>query len=279
MLQAPTLIGSVIERGAFAPVARSIAAPPPMAGRAMPGLYDHERATLHGASWFSELPSPLRIAILGSARVSQVEAGALLAHRGDKASVWMGVASGALRLDTALRDGRGFTLDFVGPGHWVGDIALIDDRPHDLDVTAHVRSKLLFVSKPDLRRLIADYDELGNGLLQLNCRRLRHMFRRFEELQSLPLPQRLACQLQRLAHQFGRTVDEGISIDLALSQSDIAAVVGGSRQRINRALRQLHLEGIVGLGEPRVLVRDAARLEAVADGRLLLPEHGASSSA
>lgn len=247
--------------------------------RAQPGLLEDERATLHAGPWFNELPGPLRVAILASARVRLVDAGTLLARRGDAASAWIGVARGALRLGTALADGRDFTLDFVGPGQWFGDIALIDDRPLELDVLAHVPSKLLFVSKPDLQRLVADFDELGPGLLQLNCQRLRYMFRRFEELQTLPLPQRLARQLQRLAHQFGRPVDEeGVRIDLHLSQTDLAAIVGGSRQRVNRTLRQLHLEGTVRLGDMRMLVLDDERLAAVAEGRHLLSDAGATVS-
>ncbi|MES2098301.1 MAG: Crp/Fnr family transcriptional regulator [Pseudomonadota bacterium] len=242
------------------------------AGRAQPGLLDDERATLHAGPWFNELPGPLRVAILGSARVRLVDAGTVLARRGDTASAWIGVARGALRLGTPLADGRDFTLDFVGPGQWFGDIALIDDRPLELDVLAHVPSKLLFVSKADLQRLVAAFGELGPGLLQLNCQRLRHMFRRFEELQTLPLSQRLARQLQRLAHQFGRPVGEGVRIDLNLSQTDLAAIVGGSRQRVNRTLRQMHVEGIVRLGETRMVVREAGQLAAVAEGRHLLAE-------
>ena len=246
-------------------------------GRVQPGLLDDERATLHAGPWFNELSGPLRVAILGSARVRLVDAGTVLARRGDTASAWIGVARGALRLGTPLADGRDFTLDFVGPGQWFGDIALIDDRPLELDVLAHVPSKLLFVSKADLQRLVGAFGELGPGLLQLNCQRLRHMFRRFEELQTLALPQRLARQLQRLVHQFGREVDEGIRIDLNLSQTDLAAIVGGSRQRVNRTLRQMHVEGIVRLGETRMVVRRATELAAVAEGRHLLAEVGQAS--
>ncbi len=247
--------------------------------RVQAGLLDDERAALHANPWFGELPGSLRVAILGSARVRHVEAGAVLARRGDMASAWIGVVRGALRLGTPLADGRDFTLDFVGPGQWFGDIALIDDRPLELDVLAHVPSKLLFISKADLQRLVEGFGELGPGLLKLNCQRLRHMFRRFEELQTLSLPQRLAWQLQRLAHQFGRPVGEGVRIDLNLSQTDLAAIVGGSRQRVNRTLRQMHVEGIVRLGETRMVVREADQLAAVAEGRHLLAEVGHAAEA
>jgi len=96
------------------------------------------------------------------------------------------------------------------------------------------------------------------------------MVRRFEELHTLALPERLARELQRLAHRFGRAVEAGVSIELAVSQGDLAALVGGSRQRVNRALGQMQHAGIVSLGSTRLVLLDEERLEAVAQGRCVL---------
>ncbi|CAN5713103.1 hypothetical protein BH11PSE8_BH11PSE8_04250 [soil metagenome] len=245
----------------------------------VPGLRDEESASIQGGAWFAGLSEPLHEAILGYARVRQVRAGTRIAQRGDIAASWIGVAGGAVRLGTALADGRDFTLDFIGPSQWFGDIALIDDKPLDLDVTAHVPSTLLIVSKADLRRLVDNFAELGDALLQLNCQRLRHMLRRFEELQTLTLAQRLARQIQRLMRQFGRATACGLRIDLALSQADLAAMVGGSRQRVNRALRQMQARGIVQLGQARLSVMDEGLLDAVAGGKLVLGDAGAEAVA
>jgi CRP/FNR family cyclic AMP-dependent transcriptional regulator len=240
------------------------------AGPVHPELRLDENASIQAGLWFAELSEPLRHAIIGRARVRHVAPGTRLAQRGEPATSWFGVARGAVRLGTALSDGRNFTLDFVGPSQWFGDIALVDDKPLDLDVVAHGPVTLLQVSKLDLKRLLDSHDELRDALLQLNCQRLRHMFRRFEELHTLPLAQRLARQVQRLARQFGQPGTPGVCIELGVSQGDLAAMVGGSRQRVNRAWRQMHHLDIVRLGQSRLLVLDEARLEAVADGRLAL---------
>jgi CRP/FNR family transcriptional regulator, cyclic AMP receptor protein len=250
------------------------ARPKPMwpLGRTHPALLPEENLSIHAGAWFAELPEPLQVAILAVARVRQVAAGTSLARRGDMPASWFGVARGAVRLGTGLSDGRECTLDFLGPSQWFGDIELIDDRPLDLDVVAHVPSTLLVVSKADLRRLVASHPELGNALLQLNCQRLRHMLRRFEELHTLTLAQRLARQVLRLMRQFGRPMAQGLSVDLGLSQADLAAMVGGSRQRVNRALRQMHTQGIVQLGQSRLMVLSEVRLAAVAHGRVVLAD-------
>ncbi|MBS0446681.1 MAG: Crp/Fnr family transcriptional regulator [Proteobacteria bacterium] len=262
--------GLVIDR----PLSRLPQRPPasmPM-GREHPGLPAEESDRIRAGVWFAGLSEPLHAAILGHARVREVQAGALLARRGDAASQWIGVVRGALRLGMPLADGRNFTLDFVAPGQWFGDIALIDERPLDLDVSAQAPSTLLVVSKADLRRLVDGYDEFGDALLKLNCQRLRHLLRRIEELHTLPLAERLAREVQRLVRHFGRATPGGICIDLGLSQADLAAMVGASRQRINQTLRQMHCRGIVRLGDARLVVLDEARLKAVAEGRQALAD-------
>jgi CRP/FNR family transcriptional regulator, cyclic AMP receptor protein len=239
-------------------------------GRGHARLGDADNANLLASGWFGRLPQPVQAAIFASAQVRQVPAGAMLAQRGGAPFHWIGVVRGALRLGTALSDGRNLTLDFVGPGQWFGDVALTDGLPLDLDVQTHVQSTLLLIPKEGLRALVDRHGELGDALLQLNCQRLRHMFKRFEELHTLSLPQRLARQVLRLMRQFGRPVAEGVRIELGLSQGDLASMACGSRQRVNRSLRQLQCQGILQLGNARMVVLDAERLDAVAGGRLAL---------
>jgi len=234
-------------------------------------LRDDELSALQAGRWFAELPERLRRAIIDRAHVHRVAAGTRILQRGDAAGSWVGVARGAVRLGTALPDGRVFTLDFMGPGQWFGDIALCDNRGEDLDMVAHVPSTLLVVAKPDMHELMERSIEFRDALLQLNCQRLRRMVRRCEERHALSLPQRLARQVLQLARRFGRAAANGVRIDLAVSQGDLASMVGGSRQRVNRALRQMQQLGIMQLGPQRLLVLDVGGLDAVASGRTVLP--------
>jgi CRP/FNR family transcriptional regulator, cyclic AMP receptor protein len=258
----------------------ALRAPDPRAlGATSAVLRDDEFDALQAGRWFSELPEDLRHAIVGRARVHRVTAGARITQRGDAAGNWVGVARGALRLGTALSDGRVFTLDFMGPGQWFGDIALVDNRAEDLDMVAHVPSTLLIVGKQDMHELMEPSTEFRDALLQLNCQRLRRMYKRCEERHALSLPQRLAKQVLRLARQFGRPTATGVRIDLAISQGDLASMVGGSRQRVNRALRQMQQLGIMQLGPQRLLVLDGPGLDSVARGLTLLPGSNAHTEA
>ena len=260
------------------PVAPSLARPP-----LLPGLRPLESQRIESGAWFSGLSADLRAAILAEARVQHVKRGARLVERGDVATEWVGVASGALGLATSWRDGRAFTMELLGPGDWYGDIALIDNSPVDLDVVAQVHSTVLVVKREALRDLLTSEPELRHALLQLDCRRLRHMFRRLEELQTLPLSQRVALKLQRLLRQFGSPpalapavagASGARQIELTLTQGDLAGLLCASRQRINGVLRQLQALGILGCSHGRIEVLSPKRLGDVASGRLVLDSAG-----
>ena len=249
------------------------AAAPPQPWPPRPNAHElrvDEAAAIHDGGWFAALDAELRRAIVGQAQLRRLDPGVVVAHRGEAAPGWFGVARGAVRLGTALIDGRSFTLDFVGPGQWFGDIAVVDTRPLELDVVTHLPTTLLVLPARDLRRLMDAAPALRDALLQLNCQRLRHLLRRFEELHTLPLAQRLARQVLRLAHQFGRPHSQGLCIDLGISQADLASLVGASRQRVNRAWRRMHAAGLVDRQPQRLLVRDAQALADVAAGRVEL---------
>lgn len=258
------------------------AAAPPLLGRppVLPGLRPLESQRIESGAWFAGLSAGLRAAILAEARVQHVKRGARLVQRGGVATDWVGVASGALGLATSWRDGRAFTMELLGPGDWYGDIALIDHSPVDLDIVAQVQSTVLMVPTASLQHLLNSQPELRHALLQLDCRRLRHMFRRLEELQTLPLSQRVAIKLQRLLKQFGRPPVMGVVptqsrlIELSLTQGDLAALLCASRQRINGVLRQLQALGVLGGSHGRIEVLQPAKLADVASGKLVLDTSG-----
>ena len=54
--------------------------------------------------------------------------------------------------------------------------------------------------------------------------------------------------------------DVGIELDLRLTQTDIASMVGGSRQSINQILRSFEDKGYLSLQGKKVLVKEPARL-------------------
>ncbi|HEX9258332.1 MAG TPA: Crp/Fnr family transcriptional regulator [Acidimicrobiales bacterium] len=74
--------------------------------------------------------------------------------------------------------------------------------------------------------------------------------------------QRLAAMLVDLAVRHGRETNDGIEIAIALSQDDIAGLIGASRDSVIRALASMRSRDLVETGRRSITVRDLDALRA-----------------
>jgi CRP/FNR family transcriptional regulator/CRP/FNR family cyclic AMP-dependent transcriptional regulator len=73
-------------------------------------------------------------------------------------------------------------------------------------------------------------------VLQTMAKRIRHLNKQVSDIFFLDLPGRLARTLLQLAEDHGRQTDDGIVIEINLTQTDLAEMVGATRVSINKAL-------------------------------------------
>jgi CRP-like cAMP-binding protein len=65
---------------------------------------------------------------------------------------------------------------------------------------------------------------------------------------------RLAAFLLKLAHEYGRPISEGILIGLPLSQRELGAATGTSREVVARVLRTYRVQGLVATRRRQIVV-------------------------
>ena len=117
---------------------------------------------------FSDTPSHhlARIALL--AKEVEADAGALLLRGTERADAMYVVIDGELRGEWPGRATRP-----VGSGEAVGALAILDDAPIGLDVRVVRKSRLLRLTRRDLRDLLHDHPDLAVSLLRGTAARLR----------------------------------------------------------------------------------------------------------
>ena len=168
-------------------------------------------------------------------------AGRVLVHQGGPCTDVLVVVAGAL-LESAVDDaGRVLGIDVLGPGDPVGG-------PPGSVAAADVRTLVPSRVRPGSHTEVVDL---------LEARR-QHALELARRLAWLDVPARIAMRLDDLAARFGRPVAGGTAVRLALTQEDLAALCGTSRESANRAIRSLVRQGrIETSGRGRFLVRPA----------------------
>jgi CRP/FNR family transcriptional regulator len=125
-------------------------------------------------------------------------------------------------------------LGVLGPGEIIGEIHALDKLGHSADVIAAQDCLCWAISATAFETCLRACPDMALNLLRMTSKRLRNTTDKIALLSTQDSAGRVARQLLILAQQCGVTGPDGsIEIPLLLSQSDIAALTGLSRQTVN----------------------------------------------
>jgi CRP/FNR family cyclic AMP-dependent transcriptional regulator len=86
------------------------------------------------------------------------------------------------------------------------------------------------------------------NLLRILSDRLRLANERIQALCALDVYGRVARQIQSFARQYGqRGADGTVTIPIRLTQSDIASLVGATRERVNQVMTSFKQQGYIAV--------------------------------
>ncbi len=187
-------------------------------------------------------------------------AGAILFMEGDVAHEAVVLLEGDLKVVVGSADGRDVVLDVFGPGELVGEWSVIDGKTRSATVTALSDVEVLSLPAAPFRAFLDRHPEVREGLLLDTIGRLRAQVRHQLEFGAGDALGRVCARLVELADRFGYLDGETTVIHSPLSQADLAAWTGLSREAVVKAMRQLRSTGWISNRGPDITVHDLDRL-------------------
>ncbi len=184
------------------------------------------------------------------------QANDVLFYQGDPGQMCQIIMRGRVKVYVIGEDGRELSVCILGPGEIVGEMALFEDLPRSASVETFEETETLELSREVLIRGLHRSPRLALGLLRAMSSRLRSTTEEAEGLATLTVSERLMQRLRRLAAWAGRPTSGGVRIALPLTQQELAALVGTSRESVNRALGGLRRQGKVRLENGWIILVD-----------------------
>lgn len=184
-------------------------------------------------------------AIAAHAVTQSFPRGGMILRKGDPASTMLIVVQGRVRIGVSTIDGRELNLRVMGPGDVIGEVSLLDGQNRSADVYALEDCVVLNVEREHFTSMLRNSSDLCLRLMSVLCDKLRRATVSVEEALLLDLSGRLGRHLQRMADEHGTATSEGTRIDVRLSQSELASMIGASREKVNRQLKLWESQGII----------------------------------
>lgn len=187
---------------------------------------------------FAALPPDARSALVARMRRRVLPAGAAVVYRGDPGRALYIILSGCVKVHTATENGGEVLLTIKGPGDFFGEMSLLDGLPRAADVSTLEPTEIALLDGAVLREMMEARPALAWEMMRALVGLLRAQNTQMEQMMTRDVAGRVAAFLLTLAEKQGTPLDNGrqTSINVALTQGDIAASVGATRERVSRAL-------------------------------------------
>ena len=210
------------------------------------------------------LPSGVQQALIDKSHRKTLARGDSLFLKGSMPDALFGVVRGSLRVSVVSPDGREAVIAILEPGHWFGEVSLLVGRKRVYDACALEETEMAVVDATDFHALIATRPDIHMAFTRLVCMRLRQALAWIDDAILMSLSRRLAHRLLTLDSQSSSSsgITNGSEI-LAVSQEDLAFMLGVSRQSINRQLKQWERDGTLCVRYRCIELLDRTRLEEV----------------
>jgi CRP-like cAMP-binding protein len=217
------------------------------------------RQALAGCPLFAGVDAAAIDACVACLRMRRFRDDETVFHQGDPGDALHVISRGRVKVVLPAPDaGEPAILATLGPGDFFGELALLDGEPHSASVVALEPTETLVLGRADFERLFRTQPGLQRALVGSLARELRRLTGHVEALHFLDLRERLALRLAELAG--GPDASGELRIAWPYTQSELAGMVGGSRESVNRLLADFVARGLIRFERDALVVPDRGRL-------------------
>ncbi len=204
---------------------------------------------LANTALFGRLGEEDRAALARELREGEWGQGQVVFSRGDPGREMYLVTAGRVRLSILTSEGRELSFAHAEAGQIFGEIAVLDGGERTADATAVTKVKVLTLAKPALMKLMEDRPVLRDAVIEFLCKRVREADQQLEGIALYPIEARLArFFLATVRQKAGAEAEGAVPLDLPISQSELALLIGASRPKVNAALAILEDQGALDRG-------------------------------
>ncbi len=220
------------------------------------------RHLLGNCPLFGGLSTDERAAIATRARIRTYNANETVFAIGSPGDQMMALLSGAIRISVPSPEGKELLLAIIQPGEVFGELAVLDGKERSADAVAETACTLAILERHDILSFFERNPSAWPKLVEILCQRLRRTDQVFAEVALMQLPVRLAKAMLRILNG---QIDSAVAKTIQFSQRELASMVGGTRESVNRCLRKWHRAGLVQMSEGSIVVTDRSALQKIAD--------------
>ncbi len=186
--------------------------------------------------------------------------GQVLFHKGDEGSNLYIIKKGSVKVVLPSPQGEEVILALLTAGEVIGELSFIDGKERSATVEALENIEVLTLSRHDFLKFLSTRFDAVQRVFELLTRRLRNTDDLLGEAYFLDITSRVARKILALARQFGVNEGNMLRINVRVTQKELAAMIGATRESVNKQLRQFRENSLIDMQNGYFVILDAVRL-------------------
>jgi CRP/FNR family transcriptional regulator, cyclic AMP receptor protein len=160
------------------------------------------------------------------------------------------IASGTVKVHVEQLSGRDVLIAILGPGEIIGELSVFAPHERSASVLTLESSRLLWTDSATFKNWLKTLPLLAFNLADILATRLRQANEQIQALAALDTESRVARQIVSFAEKYGQPgANRDVYIPIRLTQSDIAALVGATREHTNKILVSYKERGYISANQ------------------------------
>jgi CRP-like cAMP-binding protein len=186
---------------------------------------------------------------------------------------------GKVKVYRISRRGKETIIRILQPYDLFGEYAVLGDYQSRESVEAMEECELLLISRNDFMQVMTTDSDLLMKFNRMLLERNYDLETYLADLSFRDVHVRMIKKLVELARKFGKPSNDGLVIDIKITQYELGNLIGATRETTSTVLNGFRRDGLINFNGRKIIISDLdALLERISDDEVTLEEEDENES-
>jgi CRP/FNR family transcriptional regulator, cyclic AMP receptor protein len=188
--------------------------------------------------------------------------GSTIFIEGGKRTAVYFILSGLVKVYKVSSEGQEQVISFLHSDEMFPHVGFFDDTDYPATATTITDVQLMSIPIEEFDQLLLRNPKISIKVMKVMGKKLLELQQRIQAITSQDVFTRIVGALVRFSWELGKTQTDGktIKINMPMTNTDLANLIGVTRESVNRALNRLRKEGVIEHNRKEILILDIDRL-------------------
>lgn len=170
------------------------------------------------------------------------------------------VVSGAVSLYKISENGQKKVMFILDNGELLNEV-IVQDLPESINCEAFEDTEILEITKDIFINVMENDFNFTKSVMSILSNRVRRMYRQLKNTQSsIKIEKRLVAKIYKLGRDYGVSCNNGTMIDMNISITYMADLLGSQRETVSRAIKILQNKKLILFKDKKIFIPDLKKL-------------------